>query len=100
MPVVFSQKLIQKKDSVKVPEGVTCSAKCRKVTVKGPRGELFQDLSHLPIDLSVSEDGKTVTVERWFTSGKQAASIRTACTHVNNMIIGVTKVRAPPQPNS
>merc|ERR1712216_53647 len=50
-----------------------------------------QDLSHLPIDLSVSADGKTVTVERWSTSGKQGASIRTACTHVNNMIIGVTR---------
>ena len=76
-----------------MPEGVTCAIKCRKVSVKGPRGELFLDLAHLPIDLSVSEDGKKVVVERWFTSGKQAASIRTACTHVNNMFIGVTKVR-------
>jgi len=74
-----------------VPDGVTVSVKTRKIVVKGPRGTLNQDLSHLPIDLSVSADGKTVKVERWFTSGKQGASIRTACTHVNNMIIGVTR---------
>merc|ERR1719460_519882 len=84
-------KTILKSETVTVPDGVTVSVKTRKVVIKGPRGTLNNDLSHLPIDLSVSEDGKTVKVERWFTSGKQGASIRTACTHVNNMIIGVTK---------
>ena len=79
-----------------MPDGVTVSVKTRKLVVKGPRGTLNQDLSHLPNDLSLSADGKTVTVERWFTSGKQGASIRTACTHVNNMFIGVTKVKAEP----
>jgi ribosomal protein L6P/L9E len=88
------RKTILKSESVKVPDGVTVEVKTRKVTVKGPRGTLNLDLSHLPIVLKVSAGGKTVVVERWFTSGKQAASIRTACTHVNNMIIGVTKVRA------
>jgi len=57
--------------------------------VKGPRGTLNLDLSHLPIDLCI-KDGK-VSVERWFTSGKQAASIHTAISHVSNMMIGVTK---------
>ena len=75
-----------------MPEGVTISIKCRKVVVKGARGTLNNDLSHLPIDITVSADGKKVTVERWFTSGKAGASIRTACTHINNMFIGVTKV--------
>jgi len=74
-----------------VPEGVTITIKTRKVNCSGPRGKLYLDLSHLPIDLKVSEDGKVVTVERWFTSGKQAASIHTAISHVSNMIIGVTK---------
>merc|ERR1719443_1613362 len=84
-------KTILKSETLDVPDGVTITIKTRKVNASGPRGKLFLDLSHLPIDLAVSEDGKTVTVERWFTSGKQAASIRTACTHVNNMFIGVTK---------
>lgn len=84
-------KTILKSESIDVPEGVTISIKCRKVVVKGARGTLNNDLSHLPIDITVSEDGKKVTVERWFTSGKAGASIRTACTHINNMFIGVTK---------
>lgn len=96
LPASSLQKTILKSETVTVPDGVTVSVKTRKLVVKGPRGTLNQDLSHLPIDLSVSADGKTVTVERWFTSGKQGASIRTACTHVNNMIIGVTKVKAEP----
>jgi len=77
--------------TVTIPDGVTIAIKTRHVTIKGPRGELKEDLTHLPIDLQLSEDGKTVTVERWFTTGKQAASIRSACTHIDNMIIGVTK---------
>jgi len=84
-------KTILKGETIAVPDGVTINIKCRKIVVKGPRGTLSNDLSHLPIDISVSSDGKNVKVERWFTSGKAAASIRTACTHVNNMFIGVTK---------
>jgi len=84
-------KTILKTEVLNVPDGCTITVKCRKVAVKGPRGSLDLDLSHLPIDLRVSEDGKKVTVERWFTSGKQAASIHTAISHVSNMFIGVTK---------
>jgi len=84
-------KTILKSETVTVPDGVTVTVKTRQVVVKGPRGELKNDLSHLPVDLQIKDAGKKVIVERWFTSGKQAASIRTACTHINNMIIGVTK---------
>jgi len=61
------------------------------VTVKGPRGELKKDMRHLPVDMQLSADKKTLRIERWFTSGKQTASIRAACSHIDNMIIGVTK---------
>ena len=67
-----AQKTILKTETVTIPDGVTVTVKTRKLTVKGPRGTLNMDLSHLPIDLSV-KDG-VVKVERWFTSGKQAAS--------------------------
>ena len=83
--------MILKNETLAVPDGITISIKCRKISVTGPRGKLALDLSHLPIDIKVSEDGKEVIVERWFTSGKQAASIHTAISHVSNMFIGVTK---------
>ena len=91
------QKQILKSANVEIPEGVTVTVKSRKLVVKGPRGELSKDLSHLPLDIKMMEDGK-LRVERWFTSGKAAASIRTACSHIENMIIGVTKVRLSCRP--
>jgi large subunit ribosomal protein L9e len=84
-------KTILKSETLAVPDGVTVTVVKRKVNVSGPRGKLFLDLSHLPIDLKVTNGGKTVSVERWFTSGKQAASIHTAISHVSNMFTGVTK---------
>ena len=86
-----SQKTILRTADVTVPAGVTLGVKTRVITVKGPRGELVKDLSHLPLDMRLSEDGKKLTIDRWFTSGKQPASIRSACSHIENMIIGVTK---------
>jgi len=84
-------KTILKSDTVTIPEGVTLTFKARKVSVKGPRGSLDEDLSHLPIDLTWKEEGKVLQIDRWFASGKQLASIKTACSHINNMIIGLTK---------
>jgi len=79
---------------VTIPDGVTVTVKARMVVVKGPRGSLEKDLRHLPVDIKMN--GNTITVERWFTSGKAPASIRTTCSHITNMIIGVTKVRRTP----
>jgi len=84
-------KTILKGDTVNVFDGVTVSVKARMITVKGPRGTLTKDMRHLPIDIKLSEDGKSLRIERWFTSGKQTASIRSACSHITNMMIGVTK---------
>merc|ERR1712166_359279 len=61
----------------------------RMVTVTGPRGKVTKNLKHLPVEM-VFKDEKTIKIDRWFTYGKQAACIRTACSHINNMILGVT----------
>jgi len=90
-PVLCVQKTILKGADVTVPDGVTLSVTARKLICKGPRGTLTRDMRHLPLDMKMSEDGKSMRIERWFTSGKASASIRAACSHVENMIIGVTK---------
>ena len=66
-------KLILKEDFVKIPEKdgkyinkfiwrikmsnlfstVKISIKARKVTVKGPKGEITKDFSHMPIDIRI-----------------------------------------------
>eukprot|EP00326_Haptolina_ericina_P022559 CAMPEP_0181197820 /NCGR_PEP_ID=MMETSP1096-20121128/16256_1 /TAXON_ID=156174 ORGANISM="Chrysochromulina ericina, Strain CCMP281" /NCGR_SAMPLE_ID=MMETSP1096 /ASSEMBLY_ACC=CAM_ASM_000453 /LENGTH=190 /DNA_ID=CAMNT_0023287779 /DNA_START=241 /DNA_END=813 /DNA_ORIENTATION=+ len=85
-------KTILRAEQVTIPDGITCTVKARVVTIKGPRGELTKNLRHLPIDLQFTDETKTtLKVERWFTSGKANSAIRTTCSHIENMIIGVTK---------
>ena len=92
-------KVILRSGTVKFPEGVTCTVKARVVTVKGPRGVLVQDFKHLPIDLQFTDESCTeLKVDRWFTSGKAPAAIRSCCSHIENMVTGVTKVGSRPSP--
>merc|ERR1712058_63863 len=67
--------------------GVT--VKARTVTVKGPRGVLKRDFRHMPIDMMMKTK-KELKVEKWFGSRKELAAVRTICSHVENMIKGVT----------
>jgi large subunit ribosomal protein L9e len=75
---------------VKIPEGVNVSARSRRVIVRGPRGVLSRSFRHLSIGISMV-DKKTLKVEKWFGSKKEIAAVRTICSHIENMIKGVTK---------
>eukprot|EP00276_Gloeochaete_wittrockiana_P003232 CAMPEP_0184643694 /NCGR_PEP_ID=MMETSP0308-20130426/524_1 /TAXON_ID=38269 /ORGANISM="Gloeochaete witrockiana, Strain SAG 46.84" /LENGTH=187 /DNA_ID=CAMNT_0027071791 /DNA_START=32 /DNA_END=595 /DNA_ORIENTATION=+ len=75
--------------SVDIPEGVTVTIRSREVTVVGPRGTLNRSFKHLPSHIHVA-DGKVV-VEIWFGDKKHVACVRTICSHINNLILGVTK---------
>lgn len=87
--------------NVVIPKGVDVEVKGRRVRVKGPRGVLTRDFRHLAVDMFLSEseaneeEGKPaqslLRVECHFGKKKRLASIRTACSHVQNMITGVTK---------
>jgi large subunit ribosomal protein L9e len=78
---------------VVITDGVTVEVKARQVRVKGPRGVLSRDFKHLSVDMYlVEEDGqKKLKVDCHFGKKKKLASIRTACSHVMNLIKGVTK---------
>lgn len=85
-------KLLHSSQTVAVPDGVTVSIKARVVSVKGKYGDLVQSYKHLPVDLKLLNNNKLVRVEMWFSSPTQRACIRTLCTHIKNMITGVTKM--------
>lgn len=74
---------------VKIPKGLTVTANSRLVTVKGPRGVLKRSFKHLALDIRMVNP-RTLRVEKWFGKKKEIAAVRTVCSHVQNMLKGVT----------
>jgi len=74
---------------VEIPEDVTVSLDKKTVEVKGEKGRLVRDFSHAPIVIH-TEDGKVV-VSAVSSRRKDSALVGTICSHINNMIKGVTK---------
>ncbi|KAJ1722257.1 60S ribosomal protein L9B [Coemansia erecta] len=83
-------KHIQKDDTVTIPEDVTVSIKARVITVTGPRGTLTRDLRHIQVDIQ-RPTKNTIRVIVWQGGRKHVACIRTVCSHISNLIKGVTK---------
>eukprot|EP00048_Salpingoeca_helianthica_P014279 m.220941 g.220941 ORF g.220941 m.220941 type:complete len:188 (+) comp15680_c0_seq1:350-913(+) len=75
---------------VVIPKGVTVEVSSRSVRVKGPRGSLSREFKHLNIEMA--KVGKArIRVDAWFSTRKEVACVRTVCSHIENMITGVTK---------
>ena len=72
--------------------------KARKVTVKGERGELTKDFSHLACEIqkmkqeSKKRKGVYIRIRMWFGATKQACAVKTLISLLSNMITGVTEV--------
>ncbi len=83
---------------VQVPENVTLSVKTRKVTVKGPKGEITKDFGHMPVEMRVMKQstrkrkGLWINIRMYFGSYKQSCSVTTLKSLIRNMITGVTQV--------
>ena len=75
------------KKPITVPEGVTVDVKPGHVTVKGPRGELGQDIS---AEMKVSQDDGVLTVERPTDRGDHRALHGLTRSLIANMVEGVT----------
>lgn len=71
--------------------------KSRVVTVTGKLGTLTREFKHIPMECKVvtktegEVEKKFVQVDCWFSTRKQLACVRTVCSHVENMIVGVTR---------
>jgi len=91
----FGQELDWRKNyssqTIDILPEVKIKVKSRIVTVTGPRGELTRNFKHLQADISIDKSGKKLKVEVWFGTSKHIAAIRTICTHITNLQIGVTK---------
>jgi len=76
--------------TIEIPDGVEVDIKARVVTVTGKRGTLVRDFKNINMDLR-RVGPKGIRVDLWFANRKQLACVRTVCSHIDNMLVGVTK---------
>jgi len=84
-------KTILATQTMDIPEGIKVEIRAKQLRVSGPRGVLTRDFKHLNLDFQLQEEGRKLKVDAWFGTRKTTAAIRTAISHVNNLITGVTK---------
>jgi large subunit ribosomal protein L9e len=82
---------------------VDVEVSARKVKVTGPLGTLERDFKHISMDCMIvtgAEMGKEeeedqakkyVKVDLWFATRKQLACVRTVCSHIENLFVGVQR---------
>jgi len=75
--------------TVEIPEDVEGILDGRTITIRGAKGMLTRDFSHAPIQIQL--EGKKVTVQASWPRKREAALVGTVCSHIQNMIKGVTK---------
>ena len=75
--------------TVQVPDDVTLTLRGKTVSIKGAKGSLTRDFSYAPI--SIEGEGKNVRISAKWPRKKEAALVGTIYSHINNMIVGVTK---------
>ena len=76
--------------TIQVPDGVEVNVEKRIVTVKGAKGTLTRDFSHVPISIEASSH-KTVRIWAEWPRKKEASLVGTVNSHIKNMITGVEK---------
>jgi large subunit ribosomal protein L6 len=72
---------------IEIPDGVDVQLAPGRVTVKGPKGELIQQLS---TEMKVEQSNGTVTVERPTDRGEHRALHGLTRSLIANMVVGVT----------
>jgi len=75
--------------SVEIPNGVEVKLDGRVVTVKGEKGTISRDFSEAPVMIKL--EAKEVKVQVNWPRKRETALVGTVCSHIQNMIIGVTK---------
>merc|ERR1712100_90277 len=85
-------KILKSQRVLPVPDGVEVSLKARKITVKGPRGTLSRDFTHVPhIDMIYDKENSQIVVTMFFSVRKRLSCLRTVTSHMSNLFDGVTK---------
>jgi len=82
-------RVVEVTKAIKIPKGVEVSVEGRVVTVKGQKGTLRRNFSDAPVRIQSKDD--EILVDTTWPRKKEASLVGTIHSHINNMIIGVTK---------
>ncbi len=83
-------KAVLVREEVEIPQGVEVEVQGSKVIVKGPKGVLERDFSHAK-GILLYKEGNKIIVETYFADRRKKALVGTIASHIENMIVGVTK---------
>lgn len=75
--------------TIEIPNEVEVQVSGRIVSVKGEKGNITRDFSQAPIALQLED--KKIKVQASWPRKREAALVGTVCSHIQNMITGVTK---------
>ncbi|GKV25467.1 hypothetical protein SLEP1_g34905 [Rubroshorea leprosula] len=88
-------KTILSSETMDIPDRVNVKVNVKVIVVERPRGMLSCNFKHLNLDFQLIKDDTTgkqkLKVEAWFGACESNAVIRTALSHVENLITGVIK---------
>ena len=82
-------RVVEAVRSIEIPEEVDVKVEGRAVTVKGEKGTLTRDFSHAPVSVQLEED--VIKIRANWPRKREAALVGTICSHIQNMMIGVTR---------
>ena len=74
---------------LEIPDGVDVEIDGMKVRVKGPKGTLTKDFSHLSI--SLKKEGRKVIAFAYYPRKREKAQVGTLIAYIRNMVRGVTE---------
>ncbi|MCL5877505.1 MAG: 50S ribosomal protein L6 [Candidatus Bathyarchaeota archaeon] len=75
--------------TIQVPDDVTLNVVGKTINVKGAKGNLTRDFSYATV--AIEGQDKNVRISAKWPRKKETALVGTICSHINNMITGVTK---------
>ncbi|XP_036106391.1 60S ribosomal protein L9-like [Molossus molossus] len=84
-------KTILSNHTADIPENVDTTLQGCTIIEKGPRGTLWREFNHMNVELSLPENKKKrLLIDKWWGNRKELAMVCTICSHVQNMIKGIT----------
>ncbi|KAM4866357.1 large ribosomal subunit protein uL6-like [Thomomys bottae] len=84
-------KTILKNQTVDIPENVDIPLEGRRMIVKSPHGTLWRNSNHINVELDLlRKKKKRLRDHKWWGNRKDLAIVCTLCSHVQNMIKGIT----------